>query len=252
MSPGSENAEEQRLYSKAVIEWKAGNYEEARDLIRSVFESLQPENPLFEQSRLLLNRCSDALYTGRGITGSLIEYKVVRGDSLSRIASKYGTSVAAIQKANGMAPNDTRLQIGEMLRVYSSDWSARISKGSGLLYILDTGSIFKIYPVETGSMISDEVTGIYKITEKEKNPSWKDGRRTSAAGSGNYVLGSRWIGLEPVNGGSSVGTGIHGSGASPVGTGMLDTAEGFFRMSNDDVEDVYSILPKGTQVEITD
>ncbi|MDE5927064.1 MAG: transglycosylase SLT domain-containing protein, partial [Duncaniella sp.] len=44
-------------------------------------------------------------------------HKVKKGDTLDRIARKYGTTVAAIQAANGMQKNNTRIQIGLRLKV---------------------------------------------------------------------------------------------------------------------------------------
>ena len=45
-------------------------------------------------------------------------YRVSQGDTLGRIAERYGTSVRAIQSANGMGRN-TVIRIGQNLRVPS-------------------------------------------------------------------------------------------------------------------------------------
>ena len=42
-------------------------------------------------------------------------YKVRRGDNLSKIAKRFGTTVAAIQKANSMS--GTRIDIGDKLKI---------------------------------------------------------------------------------------------------------------------------------------
>ncbi|MDE5724130.1 MAG: LysM peptidoglycan-binding domain-containing protein, partial [Paramuribaculum sp.] len=46
---------------------------------------------------------------------STTTYTVRRGDNLSKIAKRFGTTVAAIQKANGMS--GTRLDIGDKLKI---------------------------------------------------------------------------------------------------------------------------------------
>lgn len=44
-------------------------------------------------------------------------YKVKKGDNLGRIAAAHGTTVAALQKANGMSPSNTSIQIGQVLKI---------------------------------------------------------------------------------------------------------------------------------------
>lgn len=48
---------------------------------------------------------------------SVTPYKVKSGDNLEKIAKKYGTTVEAIQKANGMSKGTTRLNIDQNLKV---------------------------------------------------------------------------------------------------------------------------------------
>lgn len=44
-------------------------------------------------------------------------HKVKKGDTLDRIARQYGTTVAAIQAANGMKPTNTRINIDQVLKI---------------------------------------------------------------------------------------------------------------------------------------
>ena len=48
---------------------------------------------------------------------STTSYTVKKGDTLSSIAAKCGTTVSAIQKANGMSKGTTRLSIGQKLKI---------------------------------------------------------------------------------------------------------------------------------------
>lgn len=48
---------------------------------------------------------------------STTPYKVKSGDNLEKIAKKYGTTVEAIQKANGMSKGTTRLNIDQNLKI---------------------------------------------------------------------------------------------------------------------------------------
>lgn len=57
-------------------------------------------------------------------------HKVKKGDTLDRIAKKYSTTVAAIQAANGMKKGDTRIQIGQSLKIPAKGGTATSSKKS--------------------------------------------------------------------------------------------------------------------------
>ena len=51
-----------------------------------------------------------------------------KGDTLDRIAKKYGTTVAAIQAANGMQKSNTRIQIGQNLKIPAKGSAASTAK----------------------------------------------------------------------------------------------------------------------------
>lgn len=57
-------------------------------------------------------------------------HKVKKGDTLDRIARKYGTTVAAIQAANGMQKKNTRIQIGQRLKIPAKGSAASTTKKS--------------------------------------------------------------------------------------------------------------------------
>jgi len=57
-------------------------------------------------------------------------HKVRKGDTLGRIAKKYGTTVAAIQAANGMKKGDTNIQIGQKLKIPAKGSAASTAKKS--------------------------------------------------------------------------------------------------------------------------
>ena len=58
-----------------------------------------------------------ALSVGRKIVDAAMQYYVIKsGDTLSKIAAKYHTSVNTLCRLNGMTVN-TKLQIGKRIRV---------------------------------------------------------------------------------------------------------------------------------------
>lgn len=60
------------------------------------------------------------------VSGNIIIYTVLEGDSLSRIARLYNTSVAAIAQFNGIV-STSRLQVGQQLRIPRSGVAAPIA-----------------------------------------------------------------------------------------------------------------------------
>jgi len=68
------------------------------------------------------------------IEGEVVTYRVRRGDTLSRIARRYGTSAKSIAAASGIRTHST-LSIGQRLKVVpgvrSSAEAARIARGGG-------------------------------------------------------------------------------------------------------------------------
>lgn len=55
---------------------------------------------------------------------------VKKGDTLDRIARKYGTTVAAIQAANGMKKTQTGIQIGQKLKIPAKGGTVSSAKKS--------------------------------------------------------------------------------------------------------------------------
>jgi LysM repeat protein len=55
-------------------------------------------------------------------SSSFITYKIVKGDTLSEIAQRYGTSYQEIARINGIA-NPNKIQIGQIIKVPGSNVS---------------------------------------------------------------------------------------------------------------------------------
>ena len=87
--------------------------------------------------------------------------------------------------------------------------------------------------------------GDFKITNKLLNPTWfKKGDNVISPADPKNALGTRWLGI------NVPGYGIHGT-IEPQNLGKQVT-EGCVRMSNSDVEELFIIVPTGTEVTIVD
>jgi len=168
-------------------------------------------------------------------------YEVEKGDTLGEIAKKFGTTVELIKRVNGLKSNI--IMIGDRLKIGKAKFSMVVYKSQNLLFLKRYDEIFKTYIVSTG-VDGSTPTGTFKIVARIKNPVWfrKDIGAVVPADSPENILGTRWLGI------SKKGYGIHGTN-QPETLGTQET-KGCIRMRNEDVEEVFDIVPRGTEVII--
>ncbi|MDD5431722.1 MAG: L,D-transpeptidase family protein [Candidatus Omnitrophica bacterium] len=178
------------------------------------------------------------------ITPKSISYVIKPGDTLAKIAREFNTTTDLIIKSNNL-PGD-RISPGKKIKVWNAPFTIFVDKSQNSL-ILKTKDeeIIKTYTVSTGANNSTPV-GTFKIVEKIANPPWFKPGATQPIPAGNpeNILGTRWLGL------SIPSYGIHGT-VDPQSLGRQVT-QGCVRMANPEVEELYIIVPKGTEVTIVD
>ncbi len=175
------------------------------------------------------------------VTEGSIEYEVKPGDTLFGIAGNSNTTVALIKKVNSLQGDVIRP--GQKLKVITSRFSILVDKSRNVLILEADGEPFKTYGVSTGKDNCTPV-GVFKIEEKMVKPVWYKVGAVVAPDSEEYELGERWMGL------SVEGYGIHGtSDESTIGKQIT---QGCVRMRNNDVIELFDIVPSGTEVEIVD
>ncbi|RKY21203.1 MAG: hypothetical protein DRQ55_05050 [Planctomycetota bacterium] len=89
-------------------------------------------------------------------------------------------------------------------------------------------------------------SGSFLIEDRQENPDWYFQGRRIPFGDPRNVLGTRWLGFQ--DGPGVVGYGIHGTSA-PESVGG-DESMGCIRMRNADVEELFELVPRGTEVSI--
>jgi lipoprotein-anchoring transpeptidase ErfK/SrfK len=176
------------------------------------------------------------------ITSKSIEYEIKPGDSLDKIAREYKTTIELIMKSNNLSGEN--IFPGKKIKVWTAPFSIVVDKSQNTLILKSNEEVIKTYIVATGLNNSSPV-GTFKIIEKIVNPPWyKPGGGMIPAGNPQNILGTRWMGLD------KEGYGIHGT-TEPQSLGKQATA-GCVRMLNAEVEQLFSIVPKGTEVTIVD
>ena len=173
--------------------------------------------------------------------GHSVIYPVQTGDTLTSISKKHHLAVDLVKKINGLT--DDKLTVGEKLKLPTYKLSLVVDKAQNRLILKGDEEVLKTYVVSTGSNNSSPV-GVFKITDKLINPTWYKAGIVAPPGSPKNLLGTRWMGI------TKKGFGIHGT-TEPEKLGQQVTA-GCIRMKNEEVEELYGIVPPGTQVTIHD
>ncbi|MCX5706966.1 MAG: L,D-transpeptidase family protein [Candidatus Omnitrophica bacterium] len=168
-------------------------------------------------------------------------YEIKPGDTLTKIAREFKTTADLIKKSNNLS--DDKIIPGRKIKVWTAGFSVLVDKSQNILILKSEEEIIKTYIVSTGKNNSTPV-GNFKITSKLINPTWFKAGAVVSAGSPENILGTRWMGFDLPS------YGIHGT-TEPQSLGKQVT-QGCVRMSNSEVEELYTIIPLGTEVSIVD
>ena len=213
---------------------------EARTMYRMLLDRF-PDSPLAVATQTRLGAVNVALLFSPTVTDLDATLEVKPGDTLGKLASKYGTTVEFLKKANGLKSDIIR--VGQKLKVPKGRFGIVVDKSQNQLLLTENNQFVKSYVVATGKDNSTPV-GTFKIVNKISNPVWYTQGAVVPPDSPENILGTRWLGID------KQGYGIHGS-VDPSAMGQQVTA-GCVRMTNQDVEELFAIVPVGTDVTIVD
>jgi len=173
------------------------------------------------------------------IDADSIAYTVKPGDSLYVLARKNHTTVDFIKKINGLKSDNLYPRM--KLKIHTAPFSIKIDKSKNVLILYSNGEAVKKYSVATGKK-NCTPEGEFKITDKLISPTWFKTGAILPPGSPENALGTRWMGFDKPS------YGIHGT-IEPKSIGT-QASEGCIRMLNEEVEELYSLVPVGTKVTI--
>lgn len=175
------------------------------------------------------------------LTPKSIAYEIKSGDTLTKIAREFKTTPDLIKKSNNLSSDI--ISPGRKIKVLSATFNILVDKSQNILILKSDEDIMKTYVVSTGKNNSTPV-GSFKITSKLINPTWFKTGAVVPSGSPENILGTRWMGINLPS------YGIHGT-TEPQSLGKQVT-QGCVRMANQEVEEIYTIVPLGTEVIIVD
>jgi len=240
-SSGSSMREAKELYNQAV---KLRNMREPLRA-RAVYQEIIKNYPDLENIAAVQHDLEalnlELMFSNREVPGKTVMHEIVTGDSLAKIAKKYNTTIEFLKRSNNLKSDVVRL--GDKLRIWNANFNIFVDKSQNILVLKDGSEIVKVYSVSTGENNSTPI-GNFKIVNKLENPVWFNKGMVVPPESPANVLGTRWMGFE------LEGYGIHGT-TEPQAIGKQVTA-GCVRMVNEQVEELYSIVPIGTEVVVVD
>ena len=217
-----------------------GDLLKAKDSYQKIIEKF-PASANIARTQEAIENINVKMLFSPTVANDVVVYEVQKGDSLARIAKRFNTTIDLIVKANNLKA--TQINVGKKLKITKAKFSIFVDKSQNILTLKGDGNIVKTYRVSTGQNNSTPV-GTFKIINKIIDPPWYTTGAVIPAGSPKNILGTRWMGI------SAQSYGIHGT-TDPQSIGQSVTA-GCVRMKNADVEELYSIVPEGTEVVIVD
>jgi lipoprotein-anchoring transpeptidase ErfK/SrfK len=225
------------LFNMGEIYFKKGEFLKAEGAYERIIQDY-PNGDFVKKAQQSLGRTKIKILFSPVKTANSQIYEVEPGDNLSSIAKKFNTTVELIMKSNQLT--DDFIRQGKRLKISTAKFSLVVDKSLNALTLKSDEELVKMYRVSTGNPNNPTPVGTFFIVTKLVNPVW----RTLPAGNPENILGSRWMGFkEPYR-----EYGIHGT-TEPESIGKNIT-NGCIRMLNQDVEELYAILPLGTEVTI--
>ena len=176
------------------------------------------------------------------------DYVVQENDAIKFIARKFGTTVEMIVKGNELKRPDI-IRPGQRLKVFAGKMEMVVSKSRHDLLLSANGRFFKRYRVSTGRYEKTPV-GSFSVVERIPEPPWhREDGKVIPFGDKENILGTRWLAIKATGATPEIkGYGIHGTW-DDTSIGKSESA-GCIRLKNEDVEELFEMVPVGTSVVI--
>ena len=179
-------------------------------------------------------------------------HSVKPNETLGHIAKRYGVTVGALKRLNGIRPESNVIRAGEELKVLMGTCKVLVSLSRFRMTMWVGGKFFREYRIGIGREGRTPV-GTFKISTRVPEPPWYSPTgEVIPFGDERNILGTRWLGFERK--GAGRGIGIHGTVEKDgvwQGIGKAES-NGCVRMANPDVEEVFDFAPVGTEVTIVE
>jgi hypothetical protein len=200
----------------------------------------------------------DWLFGPAAFPGDMLcdSYKVKSGDLLDILGRRLKVPYEILMQINGIQ-RARALQAGHALKVIHGPFHAKVNRSTFTLDLYLQDTYVRSFKVGLGKPGYETPIGRWRVLENGKlvKPPWTDpdtGRLYKATDP-DYPLGSRWIGLDGVEGQAKGRSGFAIHGTKDPGQIGAAGSRGCIRMYNDDAVLMYNLLvPLYSQVEVLD
>jgi len=230
----------------------AGRHREAADVLSALLLR-EIEAPWIEERELLAawaRKLHEAQaghrWNKKGVWPSF-EVTVEHGDSLVAIRKRILAERPRMVLCTGLIQRSNQLgrylHEGDVLRVPTDAAHALVDLSSRRVFYLLGEEVAASWEIAVGRE-GKTTPGIYTVGEKLDDPPWfRPGREPVPFGHPDNPLGTRWIAWA-----ESDGLGFHGTWEpETIGT---EASDGCVRLSNEDIEELFEILPRGARVVV--
>ena len=237
-----------QLMAQAEAQYKNGMLVATRELVYRALkqEGVTEYSKPWYRAADLLNKVNGTLMNTAAPADEKKRYIIKHGDSLSRIARTLKTTVQALQRLNELPRTSSVIHPGDPLYYIEGLWSIKVSKSQYTLSLYLNDKLYRVYKVGVGRQDRTPV-GVFEILNKSREPSWAPpGRDPLPYGHPDNIIGTRWMGLKPIENTDPYirGYGIHGT-VDPDSVGTPSSA-GCVRLRNEEVEELFDFIPEPT------
>lgn len=247
---GSVSGDVRATIERSVQLRDQGKIVAARDLLNSVLD--EPMSPQVRAAvKAQLSKLAETWLMSREVMAddALCSYYMVQpGDRLALIAKKYKVPYELLMDINGIQRPEL-LQAGQRIKVVEGPFNAVVYKGSFTMDVYLQRTYVKTYRVGLGKIEHDTPAGRWRVQSGGKmvKPTWTDPDtgKTYVGSSPDYPLGSRWVGLEGIDGAAKGRTGFAIHGTKEPETIGTRSSRGCIRLHNGDAIEVYDRMFEG-------
>jgi hypothetical protein len=180
-----------------------------------------------------------------------VEMKVASGDTLIGIRLRYLAERPGGLMCTGLIERANRikgfLQPGQVVKIPTDPVRVVVDLEACWALFLMGDEVAAAWPIGIGRPGEETPAGSFTAKNKLENPPWmKEGQEPIPFGDLRNPLGTRWIGW--CREGAKTSYGFHGTW-DPESIGRA-SSDGCVRLLNEDVEELFQILPEGAAIEV--
>jgi hypothetical protein len=226
-------------YQKAIAILTAGKPLEARQALID-FITLHPQSTKLADAKAAIGEINMGFIYTSEPGPDKIDYTVVGGDSLVKIAAKTKSNAELILRSNNLASID--LQIGQQLRIPQMDTAIVIDRAAKTLALTNHGQLLKEYPLLALDLPA-AARGKDPVATQVKDKVALHGAERVAFGGRDYVGSERWLML-------GIANAVVRGRPDPDASGQPAPMPPGIVVSQEDIEEIFPLVSRGTPVTI--